>query len=62
MYVGPLGQLAIIQKTGPLEPRIVGRPGRRWFDPSSSPSAIELGSLPSNSVDRPQNPQQTETF
>ena len=27
-----------------------------------SPSAINLGSLPSNSVDQPQNPQQTETF
>jgi hypothetical protein len=26
------------------------------------PSAIELGSLPSNSIDQPQKPHQTETF
>jgi hypothetical protein len=37
-------------------------PTRRRFDPSSSPSATGLGSLPSDSVDRPQNPQQTETL
>ncbi len=28
----------------------------------ASPSAIDLGSLLSSSVDQPQNPQQTETF
>src|SRR5712671_5532957 len=34
----------------------------RRFDPSSSPSAIDLGSLLSSAVDQPQNPQQTATF
>jgi hypothetical protein len=37
-------------------------PTWRRFDPSSSPSAIDLGSLLFNSVDQPRNPQQTETF
>ena len=34
----------------------------RRFDPSSSPSAIDQGSLLSSAVEQPQNPQQTETF
>jgi hypothetical protein len=52
----PAGQLLFVQHL-PLQ----WLPRRR-FDRSSSPSAIELVSLPSNSVDRPQNPQQTEAF
>jgi hypothetical protein len=45
----------------------LGYPGLLWdtrrrFDPSSSPSAIDLGSLLSSSVNQSQNPQQTETF
>src|SRR5882724_10168933 len=41
-----------------------GLPWPTWrrFDPSSSPSASDQGSLLSSSVDPPQNPQQTETF
>jgi hypothetical protein len=35
---------------------------RRRFDPSSSPSATELGSQPLGLVDLAQNTQQTETF
>jgi hypothetical protein len=35
---------------------------RRRFEPSSSPSAINLERQPLSSVDHPQNPQQTETF
>jgi hypothetical protein len=37
-------------------------PTWRRFDPSSSPSAIDLGSLLSSAVNLPQNPQQTEIF
>jgi hypothetical protein len=35
---------------------------RRRFDPSSSPSATDLGSQPLSLVDPAQNTQQTETF
>ena len=43
-------------------PTLILNPNWRRFDPSSSPSAIDLGSLLSSAFDQPQNPQQTETF
>jgi hypothetical protein len=48
----------------PRPPELAGAPWPTWrrFDPSSSPSAIDLGNPLSNSVDQPQNAQQIETF
>ena len=54
----------LAQRSGASAPKSVGLRSSTWrrFDPSSSPSAIDLGSLLSSSVDQPENPQQTETF
>src|SRR6202171_1221564 len=54
--------VALLSGTLPAEFAGVRWPTWRRFDPSSSPSAIDLGGLPSNSVDRPQKPQQNEAF
>ncbi len=52
----PLFQRNLI-RLGPLDSGHAER-----FDPSSFPSAIDLGSPLSSSVDQPKNPQQIETF